>query len=64
MLDKSLNIWNNIISTGGEFNNGGFIFKTEINLVNKDSNSLQQLSNYFNQMFLIHEKDKNRNIQI
>ncbi len=58
MLDKSLNTWNNIISTGGEFNNGGFIFNTEINLVNKDSNSLQQLSNYFNQMFVIHEKEK------
>lgn len=58
MLDQSLNIWNNIISTGGEFNNGGFTFKTEVNLMNKDSNSLQQLSNYFNQMFLIHEKTK------
>ncbi len=58
MLDQSLNVWNNIISTGGEFNNGGFTFKTTVNLVNKDSNSLQQLSNYFNQMFLIEEKTK------
>jgi len=58
MLDKSLNTWENIISTGGEFNNGGFTFNTEVNLVNKDSNSLQQLSNYFNQLFVIHEKEK------
>ncbi len=58
MLDKSLNIWNNVIATGGEFNNGGFTFKTEVNLVNKDRNSLQQLSDYFNQIFLIHEKTK------
>jgi hypothetical protein len=58
MLDQSLNTWNNVISTGGEFNNGGFTFKTEVNLVNKDRNSLQQLSDYFNQMFLIHEKTK------
>lgn len=58
MLDQSLNTWNNIISTGGEFDNGGFTFKTEVNLVNKDSNSLQQLSKYFNQLFLIHEKTK------
>jgi hypothetical protein len=58
MLDQSLNIWNNIIATGGEFNNGGFTFKTEINFVNKDSNSLQQLSKYLNQIFLIHEKTK------
>ncbi len=58
MLDQSLNIWNNVIATGGEFNNGGFTFKTEINLMNKDSNSLQQLSKYLNQMFMIHEKTK------
>ena len=58
MLDQSLNTWNNIISTGGEFNKGGFIFNTEVNLVNKDRNSLQQLSNYLNQLFLIHEKEK------
>ncbi len=58
MLDQSLKIWNNIISTGGEFNNGGFTFKTEVTLVNKDSNSLQQLSNYLNQLYIIHEKTK------
>jgi len=58
ILDQSLNTWNNVISTGGEFNDGGFTFKTEVNLVNKDSNSLQQLSKYFNQLFLIHEKTK------
>ncbi|MGN6602567.1 MAG: DUF4836 family protein [Ginsengibacter sp.] len=58
MLNESLKIWNNIISTGGEFNNGGFTFNTEVNLENKDSNSLQQLKNYFNSLFLIHEKTK------
>src|SRR5690242_1146159 len=58
MLDESLKIWNNIISTGGDFNNGGFTFNTEVNLENKDSNSLQQLKNYFNALFLIHEKTK------
>ena len=58
ILDQSLNTWNNVIATGGEFNDGGFTFKTEVNLVNKDRNSLQQLSDYFNQLFLIHEKTK------
>lgn len=58
MLDESLKIWNNIVSTGGEFNNGGFTFNTEVSLINKDSNSLQQLKNYFNNVFLIHEKTK------
>lgn len=58
MIDKSLNFWSNIISTGGEFNDGGFTFKTDVNLINKDSNSLPQLSNYLNSVFIIHEKEK------
>ncbi len=58
MLDQSLNFWNNIIATGGEFNDGGFTFHTDINLMNKDTNSLQQLSNYLNQLYIIHESEK------
>lgn len=56
MLDESLKFWNNVISSGGEFDNGGFNFKTEVNLLNKDSNSLQQLNTYLNHLFIIHEK--------
>lgn len=58
MIDQSLNFWNNIISTGGEFSGGGFTFHTNVNLMNKDSNSLPQLSNYLNQLYIIHEKEK------
>lgn len=58
MIDQSLNFWNNIISTGGEFNDGGFTFHTDINLIKKDSNSLPQLNNYLNQLYVIHEKQK------
>jgi hypothetical protein len=58
MIDESLNFWNNIISTGGDFNNGGFTFQTDINLINKDTNSLRQLSTYLNQLYTIHESEK------
>lgn len=58
MIDQGLNFWNNIISTGGEFNSGGFTFQTNINLMNKDTNSLKQLTNYLNQLYDIHEAEK------
>ena len=60
LLDQSLKTWNNIISYGGEFNDNGFKFHSEINLVNKDTNSLKQLNSYFDQMFLIHETKKDK----
>ncbi|MEO8822584.1 MAG: DUF4836 family protein [Ginsengibacter sp.] len=62
MIDQSLNFWNNIISTGGEFNEGGFTFHTDVNLMNKDTNSLKQLSNYLSQLYVIHEKEKSDNL--
>lgn len=64
MIDQSLNFWNNIISTGGEFNDGGFTFHTNVNLMNKDSNSLPQLSNYLNKLYVIHEKEKADNLNM
>jgi hypothetical protein len=61
MLDLSLNTWENILADGGDFKNGGFQFHTEINLVNKDTNSLKQLNNYFNEMHKLSEAEKDDN---
>jgi hypothetical protein len=58
MIEKSLNFWNTIVSTGGDFSGDGFAFKTDINLMNKDTNSLKQLNNYVNQLYEIHEAHK------
>jgi hypothetical protein len=60
MLNESLQMWNNIISTGGEFKDDGFAFHTEINLINKDTNSLRQLNNYFNKMYQINQAEKEK----
>ncbi|HZW70646.1 MAG TPA: hypothetical protein VFF57_07205, partial [Hanamia sp.] len=43
---------------GGEFNDGGFSFHTNINFINKGSNSLKQLSHYIDQLYLIHQQEK------
>ncbi|MGN6532183.1 MAG: DUF4836 family protein [Ginsengibacter sp.] len=63
MLDESLKTWDNIVSSGGEYKNNGFAFHTEINLINKDTNSLKQLNNYFNQMYNLHAARKEQNTQ-
>jgi hypothetical protein len=60
MLNESLNTWNNIIASGGEFKDNGFTFHAEINLINKDTNSLKQLSNYLDNMYKINEARKDR----
>jgi hypothetical protein len=43
----SVNMWDNLIASGGEFKNGGIVQHVEINLVDKKTNSLKQLNNYF-----------------
>jgi hypothetical protein len=63
MLDQSLKTWDNIVSSGGESKENGFVFHTEINLVNKDTNSLKQLNNYFNQMYSLHEAREEQSTQ-
>jgi len=61
MLNQSLNTWNNIICDGGDFKNNAFKFHTEINLVNKDTNSLKQLNNYFNEIYQLNKAEKDEN---
>ncbi|MDQ2718518.1 MAG: DUF4836 family protein [Bacteroidota bacterium] len=58
MIDQSLKIWNNLYVTGGDYTDGAFTAKTEINLVDQNTNSLQQLNNYFNEMYQLHEAKK------
>ena len=61
MFNESLNMWNNITAYGGDFKDNGFTFHTEINLINKDTNSLKQLNNYMNDMFKMQEAKKDQN---
>jgi hypothetical protein len=63
MLNESLKTWDNIISSGGEYKENGFAFHTEVNLINKDTNSLKQLNNYFNQMYILEEARKAQSTQ-
>ncbi len=47
MMDESLKLWDNIFITGGNFKDGGITGNTEINFMDKNTNSLKQLNHYF-----------------
>ena len=49
-------MWKNIIVTGGDVKNGAVEMKTEINLMDENTNSLKQLNSFF---YLMSEFQKN-----
>jgi hypothetical protein len=59
--DRNLAMWNNIYITGGEFKDGGLVFNSELNLVDKNTNSLKLLNKYIDDVskVMIEEKKKN-----
>lgn len=60
ILDESLKIWDNVYSMGGEYKDDAFVMNTEINLIDKTTNSLKQLNNYFDRIskVMIEKKKK------
>ncbi len=48
--DASLAMWEDVVITGGEFSDGGIEQHLEINLVDKNTNSLKQLNQYADKM--------------
>jgi len=49
-IDASLKMWQDITIVGGKLKNESLNYDVEINLVNKSTNSLKQLNQYFDQM--------------
>ncbi len=61
IMDESIKTWQNLYSTGGEYKDDGFVMNTEINLVDKNTNSLKQLNGYFDRISKVMiEKNKER----
>jgi len=50
IMDESLKTWQNVYSMGGEYKDDGFAMNTEINFVDKNTNSLKQLNSYFDKI--------------
>lgn len=49
-VQTSLNFWEDLVISGGEFNNGGIEQHVVVNLVDKNTNSLKQLNQYIDKM--------------
>ena len=56
--NASLQMWQDLVITGGEYKNGALSGEIELNLVNKNTNSLKQLSAYFDQLSRIMKAKK------
>jgi hypothetical protein len=50
IMDESIKTWQSFYSMGGEYKDGGFVSHTEIDLMDKNTNSLKQLNSYFDKI--------------
>ncbi|MEP6594322.1 MAG: DUF4836 family protein [Ginsengibacter sp.] len=62
IMEESLKTWQNVYSMGGEYKDDAFILNSEINLVDKNTNSLKQLNSYFDKIskVMIEKNKKNK----
>lgn len=63
-LDASLKMWQDIVATGGDYKDKALQFDFEINLVDKNTNSLKQLNQYFDKLATIKKRYKTSEINI
>ncbi|MFN0082412.1 MAG: DUF4836 family protein [Ferruginibacter sp.] len=61
MYNASVKIWDNLLISGGNFKDGGVTQHVEVNLLDKNTNSLKQLNSYLGTMANIQEKKKANN---
>ena len=61
MYNASVKMWDNLLISGGNFKDGGITQHWEINMMDKNTNSLKQLNSYLGTMSVIQEKKKARN---
>jgi len=64
IMNESLKTWQSLYAMGGEYKDDGFLFNSEINFVDKSTNSLKQLNSYFDKISKVmiekNKKDKER----
>ena len=63
-MDLSLKMWQDIIVTGGDFNDGAFTSYAEINMVDKGTNSLKLLNQYLDKMAGLYKSQKGNRMSI
>ncbi len=58
--DQNIRMWNNFYGIGGEYKNGSLVSETEVNLVDKNTNSLKQLNKYIDALSIIAREEKKK----
>lgn len=58
--EASLAFWDNAYMKGGDYSNGGMTSSFEINLMDKNTNSLKQLNQYIGKLGIIAKKEKEK----
>lgn len=65
IADQSLKTWQDIVFYGGEFKNNSTLTHMEINMVDKNTNSLKQLNNYISFIATkMDEIEKRKDVQV
>lgn len=59
-MTASANMWQDVIATGGTYKDKAIDFQFEVNLVDKNTNSLKQLNQYINTIYKIDAEKKKR----
>ncbi len=60
-LDAALNTWEDITAWGGEYRNKAIEMYAEINLADKQTNSLKQLNAFLDKMAVIYKAERTKN---
>ena len=61
MYNASVKMWDNLLISGGNFKDGGITQHWEVNMMDKNTNSLKQLNGYLGTLSVIQEKKKANN---
>ncbi|HYH16931.1 MAG TPA: hypothetical protein VD794_16980, partial [Flavisolibacter sp.] len=62
-MAASIRLWQDVVMYGGEYKNGKMTYKVDINLLDKNTNSLQQLNNYGAQLYTLNKQHKKAQIE-
>jgi hypothetical protein len=62
-IDESLKMWQDITAKGGDYKNKSIEFEFEINLVDKNTNSLKQLNQYIDKLATFSNSRKRMSIK-
>jgi hypothetical protein len=62
-MAASIRLWQNVVMYGGDYKKGKMTYHVDINMVDKNTNSLQQLNNYGTQLYTLNKQHKKAQIE-